>query len=481
MVTEQLSNIELHAILVDLVPELKAKRVRLKGVVEHIKMSKKTFAPRGQTPEHRYLDSLTHTPWGVKIAKTFSQELNVSGFRTPTSDPTVNDPAWELWDEARMEIMQDILMREAFQYGESFCAALTSGPGTSYAKPLPPMHTIADFEDPVTDVWPESVLSTTADRNRSKSVDGTLYVKDWVYPIDFPDGLDADTARFGDPWQHNSENTPVIRFFDELDSEGNATGKIEPVLAILERIRKDTYDRQMIQHKHSWRVRTATGLEPDPDSAETPEQAKLRLGVEDILVSSDPNVKFGTLDVSPMGDLIAGKEADVFELCSIAQIPPSAVMPGKVSNISAETIAELRSSFENCVADHKSILGESFKWLIRALTIQAGQKVELKARCQWEDRSSRSLAQAMDAWSKGVPGLEIPVEGAWEHLPGITAAETLRWANLNKRKQGAKTVADIFAAAQPPVAPVVPGAPQAPAAPASPIPQPPAAAKVPAA
>ncbi len=471
MVTDQLNEVELRDILTDLVPDLKAKRSRLKGVVAHIKMSSKTYAPRGQTPEHRYLDSLTHTPWGVKIAKTFSQELNVSGFRGPGSDPTVNDPAWELWDAARMEIMQDILMREAFEYGESFCAALTSTPGSSYAKPLPPLHTVADWDDPVTDVWPNAVLSTTAERKTARSVTGTLYVKDWVYNIDFPDGLDAETAKFTDSWQHKSENTPVIRFFDELDSEGNAVGKIQPVLSLLERIRKDTYDRQLIQHKSSWKVRTATGLEPD-DGA-TIAETKMKLAVEDILVSSDPNVKFGTLDESPLGDLISGKEADVFEMCSIAQIPPSSVMPGKVSNISAETIAELRSSFENCVADHKAILGDSFRWLIHALTVQASQEVDLTARVQWQDRSSRSLAQAMDAWSKGVPGLEIPVEAAWERLPGVTGADTLRGANMRKRAQGAKTAADIFAVAmQPMIAPDVP---------AVPVPQPPAVAPVPSA
>lgn len=441
--TDQLTVDELRPILVGLVPELKAKRKRLKGVIEHLRMENKTYAPRGQTAEHRYLDALTHTPWGAKVATTFAQELNVSGFRTPDSDPTVNDPAWELWDEARMAIMQDILIREAFQYGESFCAALTSTSGKAVAKPLPPRHTVASYVDPVTDVWPVAALSTVADRKTARAVTGTLYVDDWVYNIDFPDGLDADTAVFTTAWQHRSVQTPVVRFFDEIDSEGRTTGKIEPILALLERIRKDTYDRALIQHKSSWKVRTATGLEPDDNA--TTEQTKMRLAVEDVLVSSDPNVKFGTLDETPLDNLIASKEADVFELCSIAQIPPSSVMPGKVSNISAETITELRSGFENRVADHKEVLGDSFRWLIRALAVQSGEEADAQAQCQWQDRSSRSLAQAMDAWSKGAPALSIPDEAAWERLPGVTPADVQRWANMRKREQGRQAYAAILA------------------------------------
>lgn len=445
-----LTETALRPYLTMLVPELKAKRTRLKPVLEHIRMENKTLAARGQTKEHRYLDSLTHSPWGLRIASTYAQELNVSGFRTPDSDPTVNDPAWGLWRKARMAIMQDIVIREAFQYGESFCAALsTTTPGDVIAKPLPPVHTVALYDDPVTDVWPIAVLSTVADRKTAKTVTGTLYVSDWVYVVDFPDGLDAETATFGDAWQHNAEQTPVVRFFDEIDSEGHTTGKIAPLLSILERIRKDTYDRQLIQHKSSWKVRTMTGIEPDDN--QTPDQAKMRLSQEDILVSSDPLAKFGTLDETPLDNLIAAKEADLFELCSLAQIPPSAIMPGKISNVSAETIAELRSSFENRNADHKDVLGDSYRWLIQALAVQAGVEFDEDAEPQWQDRSSRSLAQAMDAWSKGAPALEIPREAAWERLPGVTGQDVTRWSNMRKREAGRAAVASIFAV--PPTAP----------------------------
>lgn len=442
--SEQLDVATLRPILADLVRDLKAKRRRLTGVVEHLRMKAKTFAPRGQTAEHRYLDALTHTPWGWKIATTYAQELCISGFRTPDSDPMVNDPAWEVWDDARMAIMQDILIREALEYGESFCAALSGAFGRAVAKPLPPMHTVATYDDPVVDVWPKAVLSTVADRKTAQAVTGTLYVGDWVYNLMFPDGLDADTAKFTDAWQHASVQTPVVRLFDEIDSQGVATGKIEPLLPLLERIRKDTYDRQLIQHKSSWKVRTATGLEPN--DGESTEQTKMRMSVEDILVSSDPQTKFGTLDETPLDSLIKGKEADVYELCSLAQIPPTALMPGNIANIAAEAIAELRSGFENRIADHKEVLGDSFRWLVQALSVQAGVEADPRARCQWQDRSVRSLAQAADAWSKLVPSLGIPVEPIWSKIPGVTQGEVAQWANYAKRAQGRATLEAIFKA-----------------------------------
>ena len=458
MVTDQLDTAGVNSFLTILVPELRAKRKRLKPVVEQLRAESKVWSPKGVTVEHRYLESLTHTPWGSKVATTFAQELSVSGYLSSKSEPGVNDPAWALWDKARMPLVEDILIREAFQYGESFAAALPSDRGGSaIAKPLPPVHTVAIYEDTVIDVWPTAVLVTTADRRTAKPVTGTLYAADWVYNLSFPDGLEAETAIVTTLWQHASEQTPVIRFLDEIDSLGNTKGKIEPLLPILERIRKDTYDRMLIQHKASWKVRTISGLEPPNDEATPTEMAqeKLRLSVEDILVSSNPEAKFGTLDESPLGDLIKAKESDVYEVCAIAPIPPSAVMPGNVSNVSAEAIAELRNGFENRVADHKEVLGEAFGWLIRALAVQAGLMIDpdSEARIQWQDRSVRSLAQAADAWGKGVTMLGIPAEMTWNKIPGVSQGEVERWMDYKKRAQGRNVLETIFA--QKPAEPVV--------------------------
>jgi len=449
VVTDALDAAGVRAFLTTLVPMLQAKRKRLKPVVDQLRAEKKVWSPKGMTPEHRYLESLTHTPWGSKVATTFAQELSVSGYLSPMSEPGDNEPAWALWDKARMPLVEDILIREAFQYGESFAAGLPSDqPKSAIAKPLPPVHTVALYEDPVIDVWPIAVLSTVAERKSASPVPGMLFVSDWVYNLSFPDGLTADTVTITGAWQHASTMTPVARFLNEIDSLGNTTGKIEPLLPLLERVRKDTYDRVLIQHKSSWKVRTISGLEaPDGATPADMAQEKLRLSVEDILVSSDKDTKFGTLDESPLGDLIKAKESDVYEICAISPIPPSAVMPGNVSNVSAEAIAELRNGFENRVADHKEVLGESFTWLIKALAIQAGTPVDVdsQARAQWQDRSVRSLAQAMDAWGKGVTMLDIPAEMTWSKIPGVTQGEVQRWANYQKRQSGQETVAAIFA------------------------------------
>lgn len=446
-----------------LIPMLETKRKNLRPVVEQLRAEKKVWSPRGMTAEHRYLESLTHTPWGSKVATTFAQELSVSGYITPTSAPGDNDPAWALWDKARMPLVEDILIREAFEYGESFCAALSTDTGSSaVAKPLPPVHTVALYEDPVIDVWPVAVLSTVAGKKTATVVPGALYVGNIVYNLSFPSGLDASTVTIDGAWAHKSQTTPVVRFLNEIDSLGNTTGKIAPLLPLLERIRKDTYDRVLIQHKSSWKVRTISGLEA-PEDGNT-DQEKMRLSVEDILVSSNPEARFGTLDESPLDGLIKAKESDVYEVCAIAPIPPSAVMPGNVSNVSAEAIAELRNGFENRVADHKEVLGEAFGWLLQALSVQAGLPVdeERTARTQWQDRSVRSLAQAADAWSKVVPALGIPQELIWGKLPGVTQGEVQQWVNFAKRQQGRKTLESILTTPEPAPAPAPTPEPVAP-------------------
>lgn len=445
MVTEALDLAGVRALLAELVPALQAKRKRLKPVAEQLAAEKKVWAPKGVTQEHRYLESLTHTPWATKVCTTFAQELSVSGYLSPTSAPGDNDPAWALWGKARMPLVQDIVIREAFQYGEAFVAALPSDrPGSAVSKPLPPFHTVAVWDDPVVDVWPRAVLTTLADRKTANPVGGTVYAGDWVYVVGFPDGLDASTASLTLAWQHKSETTPVVRVLNEIDSQGHTVGKIAPLLPLFDRIKKDTYDRVLIQHKHGWKVRTATGLEAPEDG--DVESEKLKIEVGDVLVASDKDARFGTLDESPLGDMIKAKEADVYEVCALAPIPPSAVMPGNVSNVSADAIAELRNGFENRVSDHKEVIGEAFDWLIRALAVQADVVVdpESRATTQWQDRSVRSLAQAGAAWSQLAPALQIPVEMLWHKLPGITQGEVEQWMNYRKRQQGTQTLQTIF-------------------------------------
>lgn len=455
MVTDALDVDGVRALLKVLVPALRAKRKRLKPVQEQLLAEKKVWSPKGMTQEHRYLEALTHTPWATKVTTTFAQELSVSGYLTPDSKPGDNDPAWALWGKARMPYIEDIVIREAFQWGDSFVVALPSDrPGSAIAKPLPPFHTVALYDDPVIDVWPRAVLSTLADKKTASPVKGTVYAGDWVYVVSFRDGLDESTVTIDGAWSHKSDQTPVIRVLNEIDSQGNTVGKIEPLLSLFDRIKKDTYDRVLIQHKHGWKVRTIAGLEApegNPTDADM-QQEKLRLSVEDILVSSDPTARFGTLDESPLGDLIKAKESDIYEVCAIAPIPPSAVMPGNVSNVSAEAIAELRNGFENRVTDHKEVIGEAFDWLIRALAVQAGVEVDpdSDARTQWQDRSVRSLAQAADAWSKVVPALDIPKEMIWNKLPGVTQGEVQQWINYRDRQAGRTMLETIF---QPPVEP----------------------------
>lgn len=456
--TEALDSLGVAALLKRLVPALQLKRKRLKPVVEQLRAEKKVWSPKGVTVEHRYIESLTHTPWGSKVATTFAQELSVSGYLTPDSAPGDNDPAWALWGKARMPLVEDILIREAFQYGESFAVALPSDrPESAIAKPLPPFHTVALYEDAVVDVWPIAVLTTVADRKTAAVVKGTMYAGDWVYNLDFPDGLDADTATVTTTWQHSATETPVVRFLNEIDSLGITEGKIAPLLPVLERIRKDTYDRMLIQHKQSWKVRTATGLEAPEDGDLDGE--KLKIAVGDVLVSSDPDTKFGTLDESPLGDLIKSKESDVYELCANAPIPPSAMMPGNVSNVSADAIAELRNGFDNRVSDHKEVLGEAFRWLVVALAVQAGMTIdpESQARIEWQDRSVRSLVQATAAWAAAVGQMGVPAEMTWSKIPGITQGEVQQWMNYKKRAQGQEVLGQIFAPkpAVPPVEPVV--------------------------
>lgn len=48
----------------------------------------------------------------------------------------------------------------------------------------------------------------------------------------------------------------------------------------------------------------------------------------------------------------------------------------------------------------------------------------------WRDIDEPTLAQAFDAWGKGVQQLDIPPQAVWSKLPGVTPREAERWQEV---------------------------------------------------
>lgn len=369
--------------------------------------------------EKRALLDLSRSPWLGLAVSIYAQAMYVDGYRSP--DRRDNSPAWDVWNANNFAAHQISVHRAAIGFGYSFVRVL---PGEDYTgRPMPvirgvsPKRVFAMYDDPVGDDFPTWALEWMPDNKTWRWYDENSY-------HEFENANMDGKFSFVRTVDHGIGVCPIVRYVNQMDLDGRCIGDVEPVISVAARIDKTDYDRLLVQHYNSWKVRTATGLEQADDDANRGED-KRKLAQEDILVSSDPNVTFGSLPETNMAPFIAAHESDVESLSSMLQLP-SHLFTGKVINVSAEALAASRAQTTQKLLEKQTSMGVSHARMLRLAAAIAGDSVtasDFNARITWQDVEVRSLAQAADAYGKIAQQLGVPKEFLWRLIPGFDATD----------------------------------------------------------
>lgn len=371
--------------------------------------------------EKKALLELSRSPWLGLAVSIFAQAMYVDGYRSPISENRDNNPAWDMWLANNFQAHQISIHRSAIGYGYSFARVL---PGEDFrGRPMPVMRGVsgkrmfAMYEDPVADDFPTWCLEWMSDNRTWRWYDENQW-----HEYENPElGGKFKYLRTVD---HAIGVCPVVRYVNQMDLDGRCIGDVEPLISVAARIDKTDYDRLLVQHYNSWKVRTATGLEQAETDADR-HADKRKLAQDDILVSSDPNVKFGALPETNMAPFIAAHESDVESLASMQQLP-SHLFTGKVINVSAEALAASRAQTTQKLLEKQTSMGVSHARLLRLAAAIGGNAEaanDVSARVSWQDVEVRSLAQAADAYGKIAQQLGVPKEFLWRFIPGFDASD----------------------------------------------------------
>lgn len=384
----------------------------------------KPHSPRGATREYKELAARSQTPWLGLVVTTVAQALYVDGYRS--TDATDNAAPWKIWQANGLDRRQIATHRAAIGYGYSFETVLpgrmpVTGEAMPVIRPASPRRMIAFYEDAANDDWPLIALEVTVRRSGAGRVTGwnlKVYDDEKVVPFSVPD-FSSKPVVDGEILLHNVGVCPVVRFTNRLDSDGRADGEVEPYVSIAARIDQTTFDRLVVQRFASWVVRTIAGM-AKPESGAEAASEKLRLMIEDILVATDPDTKFGSLPATPLGGFIEAEQDDIKALAAVSQTPAHE-MTGQMANLSAEALAAARASATAKKDETATSFGESHEQKLRLAANIAGDGVsaaDYSAQVRWRDTSIRSLAQAADALTK----LKeiVPVEMLLEMIPTWT-------------------------------------------------------------
>lgn len=425
--------------------------------------------PRVTTPELRALRELSRVPWLGLVVTSTAQCMIVDGYRSaldPVGDKDDAKPTgpWSIWLANRWDVRQNAVHRAMLAYGYSYATCLPGfDPLTDEPMPVlrgvSPRKMWAVYEEPAEDDWPTYAMQVLRHGDTGCTV--KVFDDQFVYTLTERTGTsrDEDPYTVSEPQEHGAGVTPVVRYCNQLDLDGRTPGEIEPHIPIAGRINKTSYDRMLTQHFNSWKVRTVTGM-AEPDTEEGAIRTKLRLRQDDLLVSEDPNTKFGTLDETQMDGFIAAHEADVETLAAVTQTPTHE-LTGKLINVSAEGLAMIRASQQQKVAERQKSAGSSHAQLLRLGAHIAGDVEharDITGRVTWQDTSIRSMAQAVDALGKAATMLHIPEQALWGRIPNVEKSDVEEWIELAKQLDPINRMQDEMARqSRPAVSPSQPG------------------------
>jgi hypothetical protein len=380
--------------------------------------------PRQSTKEYQQLQERSYTPWLGLVVTSVAQTLYVEGYRRARE---VDDAAaWGFWQANGLDGRQMAVHRGALAHGQAFVTVLPGdrGPamrGVSARK----MHAV--YADPAEDEYPMYALRVDPNGGANKWM-LRLYDEKQVYYLSADS--EATKIEFLESREHGIGVCPVVRFTNQLDLDGRATGEIAPFVPLAARIDQDTFDRLVVQRFGAWVIKYVAGM-ATPETDEEKRAAQIALKVSDFLMAEDPDTKFGSLPATPLDGYIKSRDADIRDLAAVTQTPPHHLL-GQMANLSAEALAAAESSLIRKVEERKHSFGESWEQALRlaASVADVEGSDDFEAQVRWRDMESRSLSQVADALGKLSQQLGVPVEMLWEKIPGWTDQDVLRAKTL---------------------------------------------------
>nr|DAY29516.1 MAG TPA: PORTAL PROTEIN [Caudoviricetes sp.] len=366
--------------------------------------------------EKRRLRAISSTPIVRLLVEQTAQQMVADGVSSQKTADTRS--MWEPWEKNGLPSAQTSLYAAALTYGEAYAVVLPGldAPQASIRCYSPKMVTV-HYEDMAGDEWPQWAAICLGDRYK-------IFTSDTAYDVTLDKGRIAAISAT----PHSVGVCPVIRYAPNADLEGVSVG--EPIRWRIpaERFAKTVSDRLLAQHYNSWKVRTVTGLDrPETDSEALEQKAKLS---NDTILTGGEGVQFGTLDETPLDGFLKAEAADLATIAALAQKPVWALSGSQLVNLSADAIAEARSSERQKIQALQRALGRSHCQLLRLaahIEGRAADAADFSLRITWQDTEARSLSQSADALGKIASQLQVPAQKLWDMIPGVSKDTADQW------------------------------------------------------
>lgn len=406
------------------------------------------YAPQSASDQIVDLQNRSITNWIPLLVNLPTQVSYVEGYRrgesfsadpaSPIGSTKRFSPEYGCWQENRMDGKQATIYHSALLYGQSFVHVNTVHPsGRIKVEVLSTRNTVAFFDDPVNDIRPLLVL-TIKTYARDEKTPGLAILWDDTYRYELTLNEKGEFAFIGEPVPHGATECPVIRYTcGAPDDEGRSLGVVNATLIRLQdRVNQAAFSTNITADFGAFKVRTAAGLqvnykidsatgEPLLDAAGNPVPEPIAVSQAKMLISENPETKFGQLDETPLGGYLSNEDQATKNLAAIAQFPLHALI-GNVSNLSAEALAALEQQFMRQMQSFQVSWGESHEELFRLLAEAMGDMegaMSYGGEVRWRDMTSKAFGAVMDGLGKASQMLGVPSRGLWPLIPGLSSGD----------------------------------------------------------
>ncbi len=370
--------------------------------------------------------------WSELVVDATEERLTVEGFRFGSADINGGDSdVWsKIWQPADLDSHQSLVHQEALVTGRSYVLV---------------WHGETPDDLPLITAESSSDVICAYDRGRTIAA-LKRWVDPWTDEILFAVYLPSVVTRFRLPGKtkqdlakavldgENSEipNTfgqvPIVEFQTKPKLRRPPVSEIAGIAPIQDRINRTVFSRLLAQEFAAFPQRWVVGLDLERDAEGAP-IAPFNVGVDKLLVSEQPDTKFGSFTESNLAAYIAGAESDIRHLAAISRTPPHYLL-GDMVNLSGEALKSAENGLVHKVRRRARVYGSAWERVIRLglAAIDDARSSDTSCRVVWTNPQTPTEGELVDALVK-MGSLGVPRPALWQRW-GVEPQEIDRWVAL---------------------------------------------------
>lgn len=385
------------------------------------------YKPRDADDDYEALMEKSEANFIGLVVKVLTQAIELRGYAPSVADPEKR--LWTAFSQNRMQTRQKRLYRATMTSGTAY-SSLRLVKGRVVSKVHSAANAFAVYEDAEADEFAQLAV-VRGKRHKDGDRELTLMDNTSLYMFVQSDGgLEHIGAE-----RHGLEVPPIVRFTGEMDTEGDVTGEVQPLIEPQASIMQTKADRLVAQSYASWVVRVLTGVEKPTDEFEAIAQ-NFELSQKRFILADNENAKAQTFGTTNLAQYIEAGRSDKQELAALAQVPQKSIIGAQANQSDgAEAQAAEESSMQRKLHDYETSLGESWASWFRisgGLLEIPGAFDDYGGALDWRDSEIRSMSQMADALGKFASMLGVPVEGLWDLIPNVSPERIASWKQLRE-------------------------------------------------